>query len=199
MTFCCPHTQPKRGMGPSKIVQGKWQYTATRTWADECKSMHFGVQGEVSVPVIMDAIIEQVSRAAAGQFLLAAAQAADQEAAAAAALEAAFPSNSISTVDARAANQAAEVKPQSTKKIVYAGDSVGSAAAGIVTGTSWLTDAAHVAQCLCYSALFLPTTTCSHGHKLPVSLLQEPVGLLLHACTHTYSITACINSEVRAF
>ncbi|DBB00331.1 TPA: Sperm-associated antigen 17 [Trebouxia sp. C0004] len=91
-------------------------------------------QGEVSVPVVMDAIIEQVSRAAAGQSLLAAAKAADQEAAAVAALEAAFPFKSVSAVDTCAGIQAAEVEPQSTKKIVYAGDSVGSAAAGIVTG-----------------------------------------------------------------
>ena len=106
-----------------------------------------GLQGQVSVPIVVDAIIEQVSRAAAGQTLLAAAQAADHEAAAAAALEAAFPSDSISAVDTRAANQAAEINPQSTKKIVYAGDSVGSAAAGIVTGTSRLTAAA----ALCYT------------------------------------------------
>ncbi len=133
-------------MSPSQIVKGKWQNAATQTWADACNRMHFGLQGEVSVPIVMDAIIEQVSRAAAGQSLLAAAEAADQEAAAAAALEAAFPSNSISVVDTRAANQAAEVKPQSRKKIVYAGDSVGSAAAGIVTGTSWLTVAAALCQ-----------------------------------------------------
>ncbi|KAL0038853.1 hypothetical protein WJX79_010718 [Trebouxia sp. C0005] len=91
-------------------------------------------QGEISVPVVMDAIIEQVSRAAAGKSLLAAAKAADQEAAAAATLEAAFPSLGISTLDTRAAAEAAEFRPQNTKKIVYAGDSVGSAAAGIVTG-----------------------------------------------------------------
>ena len=134
-------------MSLSKSVEGKWHYTAAQTWADDCKCMHFGLQGEVSVLVVMDAIIEQVSRAAAGQSLLAAAQAADQETAAAAALEAAFPSNSISAVDARAANQAAEGKPRGTKKIVYAGDSVGSAAAGIVTGTPWLT----AAVALCYA------------------------------------------------
>jgi len=129
-------------MSLSKSVEGKWHYTAAQTWADDCKYMHFGLQGEVSVPVVMDAIIEQVSRAAAGQSLLAAAQAADQEAAAAAALEAAFPSNSISAVDTQAASQAAaQIKSQSRKKIVYAGDSVGSAAAGIVTGTSCLTAA----------------------------------------------------------
>ncbi len=127
-------------MSPSQNVKEKRQDAATQTWADECKCMHFGLQGEVSVPIVMDAIIEQVSRAAAGQPLLAAAQAADHEAAAAAALEAAFPSNSISAVDTQAASQAAaQIKSQSRKKIVYAGDSVGSAAAGIVTGTSWLT------------------------------------------------------------
>ena len=136
-----PHTQPGPGMSPSKIVKGEWQNAATQIWADACKCM-LGLQSEVSVPIVLDAIIEQVSQAAAGQSLLAAAQAADQEAAAAAALEAAFPSNSISAVDTHAAIQAAEVKPQSTRTIIYAGDSVGSAAAGIVTGTLWLTAAA---------------------------------------------------------
>ncbi|DBA96914.1 hypothetical protein WJX82_005465 [Trebouxia sp. C0006] len=144
-------------------------------------------QGEVSVPIVMDAIIEQVSRAAAGQPLLAAAQAADHEAAAAAALEAAFPSNSISAVDTQAASQAAaQIKSQSRKKIVYAGDSVGSAAAGIVTGL--LPSKANIKQQLSggqagaagqspgdlqsveahmQSLMILPAIIKGKGHKIP--------------------------------
>jgi len=85
----------------------------------------------VSVPIVLDAIIEQVSRTAAGNSLVAAAQAADQVAAAAAALEAAFPSFSDTGTFQTA--QEAGVKPQG-KNITYEGDSVASAAAGIVTG-----------------------------------------------------------------
>ena len=93
------------------------------------------MQGEVSVPIVMNAIIEQVSRTAAGESLLAAAQAADQEAAAAAALSAAFASFDSGMANAA---QEAEGKPQG-RKIIYEGDSVASAAAGIVTGVSRFT------------------------------------------------------------
>lgn len=93
------------------------------------------MQGEVSVPIVMNAIIEQVSRTAAGESLLAAAQAADQEAAAAAALSAAFASFDSGMANAA---QKAEGKPQG-RKIIYEGDSVASAAAGIVTGVSRFT------------------------------------------------------------
>ena len=159
-----------------------------------------GLQGQLSVPIVVDAIIEQVSRAAAGQTLLAAVQAADQEAAAAAALEAAFPSDSISAVDTRAANQAAEINPQSTKKIVYAGDSVGSAAAGIVTGTH---GSLLLLLCLaqCGPLLDLRNFVCCNGCLRYACIAFKPAaraGRASAAFLHqAYSITACIKSEVR--
>ena len=85
----------------------------------------------MSVPVVLDAMIEQVSRASVDPSLQAAAQAADQDAAAAAALEAALASNtSRGAVDG---DRALEPQPQG-KKIIYEGDAVASAAAGIATG-----------------------------------------------------------------
>ena len=135
------------------------------------------MQGEVSVPIVMNAIVEQVSRAAAGQSLMAAAQAADQEAAAAAALAAAFASFDSSVADAA---QEAEDKPQG-KKIIYEGDSVALAAAGIVTGVSRCT-AVH-GPCLLrigIHALGKPIKVCLYVHALGSETYHALQGHLSH-------------------
>lgn len=108
----------------------KWQYCSNRS--SHCLGFIVVAQGEVSVPVVLDAIIQQVSHTAAGHSLLAAAQAADQAAGAEAALTAAFPSNSSNNSMHDAVSRPGG-KPEG-KKIIYEGDSVASAAAGIVTG-----------------------------------------------------------------
>ena len=87
----------------------------------------------MSVPVVLNAMIEQVSQAAAGSSLLAHAHAADKEAAAEAAWEAAF----CSTTSAHAEHgheSAVAAAPSQGKNIIYEGDVVAATAAGIVTG-----------------------------------------------------------------
>ena len=89
------------------------------------------LQAEASVPIVLDAVTEQVSRAAAGQSLLAAAQTSDAEAAAAAALEAAFPMTGIAADHAKEAAGLPHAK-----KIIYEGDLIDATAAGINTGAN---------------------------------------------------------------
>lgn len=87
-------------------------------------------QAEISVPVVLNAIIEQVSRATAGSPLLADTHKAEKQAAAEAAVEAAFQSTSA---DHGHESEAAPAQPQG-KKIIYEGDLFAATAAGIVTG-----------------------------------------------------------------
>lgn len=96
----------------------------------DCNTDTLVLQAEASLHIVLDAVIEQVSRAAAGRSLLAAAQASDAEVATAAALEAAFPSITGFAADY---DKAAARLPQG-KKIVYEGDLINATAAGIVTG-----------------------------------------------------------------
>lgn len=91
-------------------------------------------QAEVTAPVVLNAMIEQSSRAAAGQSLLADAHAADEEAAAAAALEAAFPTTAGTDAEGSVGSAVAAAQPQS-KKIVFEGDLLAATAVGAVTGT----------------------------------------------------------------
>lgn len=91
-------------------------------------------QAEVSVPVVLNAMIEQVSRAAAGSSLLAHAHAADKEAAAEAAWEAAFCSTASVQGERGHESEVAAMQPEG-KKIIYEGDLVAATAAGMVTGT----------------------------------------------------------------
>ena len=91
-------------------------------------------QVEVSVPFVLNAMIEQVSRAAAGSALLAHAHAADKEAAAEAAWETAFCSTASADAERGHESEVAAMQPEG-KKIIYEGDLVAATAAGIVSGT----------------------------------------------------------------
>ena len=92
------------------------------------------LQAEVSAPIVLNAMVEQVSHAAAGATLLANAHAADKQAAAEAALEAAFCSTTSADAERGHESEVAAVQPQG-KKIIYEGDLIAATAAGIVTGT----------------------------------------------------------------
>ena len=80
------------------------------------------------MPVVLDAVIQQVSRTAVDQSMLAAAQAADQEAAMAAALENVFPNSSGAHADET-------TQQHHSKKAIYEGDIIAESAAGITTGS----------------------------------------------------------------
>ena len=80
--------------------------------------------------VVLDAMVEQVSRTAADHSLLAAAQASDQAAAAAAAIDAALSHNGNSLL---APSQLAADQHQ-RKKIVHEGDAITATAVGLLTG-----------------------------------------------------------------
>lgn len=93
------------------------------------------------MPVVLNAMIEQVSLAAAGASLLAHAHAADKETAAEAAMEAAFPTTTSTDAEHGHESLVPAAQPQG-KKIIYEGDVVAATAAGIVTGSflhsSWV-------------------------------------------------------------
>ena len=87
-------------------------------------------------------MVEQSSRAAAGQSLIADAHAADEEAAAAAALEAAFPTTAAADADRSVGSGLTSSQPQA-KKIVFERDLLAARATGIVTG---------ICVCICSGA-----------------------------------------------
>ena len=106
------------------------------TWQDQHPHQPLSClspQAEVTAPIVLNAMIEQSSHAAAGQSLLADARAADEAAAAAAALEAAFPTTAVTDAERSVGSALTSLQPQ-TKKIVFERDLLAARATGIVTG-----------------------------------------------------------------